>query len=229
MPEGEGLGQMVGPLPMGAWIAVVAIGLGLAYVARRRAPVAATSDTGGGGTPTLIIPPVTSTTTGTQPVTPSVTDNPTWYRNALSLLIGRNYDPVLADAALRDYLNGNTLTASEGPILQTALQLAGPPPNIPPGSPSPTPSPIGPNLNVTHTPYFKGTGGTMVDVATNPVGSGGWELDDRGGIHEFGGARRAHGGPYWSWPAAKRLTINANGKGGFVWDVLGAPHPFTIS
>ena len=93
MAEGDGLdlGRMVGPLPMGAWVAVVVVGLGFAWYSRRLAAAAAPApssspDLTGGGAPTLIVPPYVPASSNTAPVTPSLTTNSDWYRQALAQL-----------------------------------------------------------------------------------------------------------------------------------------------
>ncbi len=239
MAEGDGLdlGRMVGPLPMGAWVAVVVVGLGFAWYSRRHAAAAAPApssspDLTGGGAPTLIVPPYVPASSNTAPVTPSLTTNSDWYRQALAQLVAKGDDPTSVDRALRDYLQGNQLDPTENGIIQLALQMVGPPPQMPPGTPQ-TPVPVSQPINVGGTPYLKGPqfgGATIVDTVTNPAGPGGWELDSWGGIHPFGGAPLPHGGPFWPGTHnAVSLIVNPDGKAGYVIDLFGAPHPVSFS
>lgn len=238
------LGKMVGPLPMGAWVAVAGGGLLLAWYSKRHAapaPATDTSATGGGGTPTLIVPPYGSPpANGGGLVAPTLSTNQDWYRQASSILEAHGFDATLVDRAVRDYLLGNQLSTQENGVIQQALQLVGPPPEMPPGSPlPPTPPPSsssGGNLNVGGTPYLKGVAqnAKIVDVVTNPAGPGGWELDSWGGIQPFGGAPaplKVPAPPYWpgglGMPdgVAVALQVNPDGKSGNVFDLWGAPHP----
>jgi uncharacterized delta-60 repeat protein len=66
-------------------------------------------------------------------------------------------------------------------------------------------------------------------IALLPNGEGGYTLDANGGLHPFGGAPQARGGP--AWPGVDRargVAIAPDGSGGWVLDSLGNLHPFGI-
>jgi nucleoid-associated protein YgaU len=141
------LGKQIGPLPLGAWAVVVAGGLGIAWYTRQNgagAPAAA-ADTGGvdsnvgdgsvgGWTPTG---PVSTTTS---PVSTAPTTNEEWGQQAINWLIGQNYDANLSDSAIRSYLSGVKLSASQYTLVGLALiHLGSPPTPLPVGDDSGTP------------------------------------------------------------------------------------------
>jgi hypothetical protein len=71
-------------------------------------------------------------------------------------------------------------------------------------------------------------------VAVLPDGSGGYVLDDWGGLHPFalpGGHQppAATGGPYWPGQDVTRgVALLPSGTGGYVLDDWGGLHPFAI-
>jgi hypothetical protein len=147
------LGKQMGPLPLGAWIAVVGGGLGIAYYANRHGggdpidmdDVGGTPGSGVGGGPGWITdkPPAED-----KEVVGKITTNEEWGRAAINHLIALNYDPILADSAIRKYLNGNVPqpSISEYALQRMALARFGSPPYpLPPGTdkpPTPPPPPI---------------------------------------------------------------------------------------
>lgn len=157
-------GKQYGPLPLGAWVVVVAGGLGIAAWSRMRnaAPPEivedVSTDPGVGQGPGWIAvpPPGDAPTTGdAAPQT-----NEEWGRLAITYLIAQGYDPALADSAIRKYLESTQLAVNEYALLQVALRHLGPPPTPlatpppPPIIPKPTPVPK-PTPSPTPTPAPK--------------------------------------------------------------------------
>lgn len=155
------LGKQVGPLPLGAWIAVVGGGLGLAWYTSRKptaseeaADTAAVDESGGTGEGPggLAYVPVTGTDSGDQSSKP--TDNDEWGRMAIDGLIALGYPAALVNSAItkalmggQDY-DGNKMSIQEWSIWQLALQKFGTPPtpvNVPP--PTGLPGPVVPPNN----------------------------------------------------------------------------------
>lgn len=158
-------GKQVGPLPLGAWAAIVAGGLYFAYMSSQKdTPTAGdtykmkdTSGTpgvgeGGSGMYWSDVNPNAGGTTG--PVAPEPTTNEEWAKKAVNYLIAQGYDPAVADSAIRKYVNADTaLNAQEYTLIRIALAALGSPPVplpspqfapptvIPTPSPTPTPTP----------------------------------------------------------------------------------------
>jgi hypothetical protein len=145
------LGKQVGPLPLGAWIAVVAGGLGLAWYSTRMKTGEPEIVDDTSGTPGVGTGAVSSWLQNTAPDTDAdvagkITTNEEWGRAAVNHLIALRYDEVLADSAIRKYLNGNDPKPSVGEFALQRMALArfGSPPyplppsvNDPPTSTSP--------------------------------------------------------------------------------------------
>jgi hypothetical protein len=158
--------KQVGPLPVGIWVGVVVVGVGVSYYVNKKsaAPKAGTAPSASdaltnatdgafgslpGGTSyggVVALPGgVPSGQYGggtTGPSTPAITDNVQWLRVATDTLIGRGYDPGLVDSALRAYLAGNTPTTQQQSVINQALTLVGSPPfpvtTLPPTNTPPT-------------------------------------------------------------------------------------------
>lgn len=138
------MGKMIGPLPLGAWIAVVAGGLGFMVYTRNQS--AATDTTATDTTAvedTSGVPGVgdgtvggwVDTTPSTQPstpVTPAITDNESWGVAAENTLIAKGYDPAVSDSAIRKYLDGGQLSSQEYALIKIVLGLLGATPQIMP-------------------------------------------------------------------------------------------------
>lgn len=135
------LGKMVGPLPLGAWIATV--GGGLAFMLYQRnqqtdapldvdAPIEYEDVSGvpGVGTGEVggWIPTTPGNSTAPDNVASDPTDNEQWARLAINHLIASNYNPGLADFAIRKYIGGESLSASEFALVTVALAKLGAPP-----------------------------------------------------------------------------------------------------
>lgn len=126
------LGKQIGPLPLGAWAAVVAGGLGIAFYTRQQGtktvdvPVNDTSgDTGVGAGPGWIA--VTPPTTG-PPSAGKPTTNEEWAVAATNYLINAGYDAPTADLAIRKYLESGDLSIQERALVGLALVFLGAPP-----------------------------------------------------------------------------------------------------
>jgi hypothetical protein len=140
---------------MGVWLLVIAGGLAIAWYARTRTaaapaagtPTATTGNTAFGSGPGAgdtqlgngagpVYGPDTTSAGGTPtPTQPAIQTNDDWYRQALTQLVAKGYDANTVDSALRDYLNGVALNATESAIKAVALTMVGPPPVTPAPAP----------------------------------------------------------------------------------------------
>lgn len=149
---GIDFGKQYGPLPLGAWVAVIGGGLGIALYSRKKALDAATSAPAivedGSGVPGvgtgpgwLAIPPPSDAPSGApQPAT-----NEEWGRAAIGHLIAQGYDANMADSAVRKYLEAAQLGIQEYALIRVALQKLGSPPvPLPPGPDAPIVPPVVP-------------------------------------------------------------------------------------
>lgn len=151
------LGKQVGPLPLGAWIVVVAGGLGIAVWQRNTGnsdptPVEDTSGTPGVGTGDGMVGVTPLPGYGNTPSTGTgVTydTNEAWGQAAINWLIAQGYQPGLASSAITKALNGgqdvsgNKMSIAEWSLWTLALTKFGSPPtpvNVPP--PSSVPGPV---------------------------------------------------------------------------------------
>lgn len=136
----------IGPLPTGAWAAIVVGMLGLAYWNRKHAsatPAPTTVDNtsgypgvGVGGWVATNSPTDTGTPTSSAPTT-----NDAWAQEAITWLIAQGYQPTMADAAIRNYINGQSLNAQQQAIVDIALKHFGAPPQtLTPPETNPTPT-----------------------------------------------------------------------------------------
>jgi len=149
-------GKQIGPLPLGAWVAVVAGGLGIALWTRQNntsnEPVI-TEDTsgtpgvgeGGSGQWTDLNVP----TTGSGGGTITYESNEAWGQAAITYLIGQGYSPALASSAITKALaggvdiDGNKMSIQEWSLWSLALAKLGSPPypvNVSP--PTTVPGPV---------------------------------------------------------------------------------------
>lgn len=140
-------GKQYGPLPLGAWVAVIAGGLGIALWSRQKGgssgPVVVEDTSGqagvGAGAGGLWVqssaPP---TEVAKVPQT-----NEEWSRVAINYLIAQGYDPAVSDTAIRKYLESTPLTLAENALVKIALAHLGSPPiplPVPPDLPTPPPT-----------------------------------------------------------------------------------------
>lgn len=135
-------GQKIGPLPMGAWVALVGGGIGLFLYHRNSIaaasaptidPTASLVGTGGAGAVSGSYIPTDGGSTSTGPV--SITTNQQWGSTAFSWLAALGMAPDMVDAAIRNYLDGNTLSVQENAIVSQALGKFGQPPESLPSAP----------------------------------------------------------------------------------------------
>jgi hypothetical protein len=139
------LGKQIGPLPLGAWVAVVGAGLGIAYYTRQQnssEPIQVTDTSGdpgvgeGAGGWQYIDPTNGGVQSGG---TKSIETNEEWYREALNYLIAQGYNAAVADSALRKYLTGGALNTQENALIIIALQVKGALPSpLPPADSGPS-------------------------------------------------------------------------------------------
>lgn len=144
------LAQQLGPLPLWAWLIVIAGSLGLAYYINRQGGI------GGGGesasesqTPQETVVENTSNVPGvgmgasgfTYQAPPEPEDNTEneietneqWAQQAIDQLIAEGYDAGLVDTAIRKYVSVQQLNTAEKEIRDMALRKLGPPPTpLPP-------------------------------------------------------------------------------------------------
>ncbi len=157
----------IGPLPLGVWVGVVAVGAGASILINRKSKTASPTSTAPGGGdagatgnldgalgagPAGVnlggivalpggVPAGQVVYSGSGSNQTPITDNVSWLRSAENQLIAKGYDPVLVDSALRAYLNGQTPTTAQSAIVSLALQLVGAPPSPVLSVPTPTPTP----------------------------------------------------------------------------------------
>lgn len=158
------LGKEVGPLPLGAWIAVIAGGIGIAVWSKNAAPgsasdVTVAEDTGspagvgdgsvGGWSPTNPAPTDTPL---------AITTNEQWGNQAINWLIAQGYEPSWCYSAITKALAGgtgdNALSAREYVLWGLALTKFGAPPipvQVPP------PGAVTPPVNEPDPPPDPGT------------------------------------------------------------------------
>lgn len=126
------LGKQYGPLPLGAWLAVIAGGLGIAwYTSRTRTPVEVED---GSGTPGVGVgaPEPWTPISGSQPQQQPapITNNEEWGQKAIGWLIAQGYPPTQSDSAVRKYLTGTKMSVQETTLIGLALVALGPPPSL---------------------------------------------------------------------------------------------------
>lgn len=145
------MGQMVGPLPLGAWAGVVAGGLGLAYVARRgSAPREEVEEDPSG--PSFPATPLTSGPTRLNPIpyepgAPVLTDNTEWIKEAVIRLVAKGFMPWKSQQCLASYLEGVIPSGDPNackPVIEEAIRLVGPPPTGAPVNQFPITAPAPP-------------------------------------------------------------------------------------
>jgi hypothetical protein len=150
------LGKQVGPLPLGAWLAVVGGGLGIAWYAQRSQGGAA--DTGddetqlaeaGVGEGTAAFIPAAEVS---QPA-PTVETLDEWINKAVRAAVSIGASPLQIEQALRLYAKGEKLSSTQEQIVNRVITLIGPAPageiTDAPQLPAPTPTPITPKYHIT--------------------------------------------------------------------------------
>jgi nucleoid-associated protein YgaU len=153
---GMDLGKQVGPLPLGAWIAVVAGGLGIALWTKQNQvsdepeiTEDVSGDEGVGTGPGWVAVPPPSTTPPDS-TAPKPTTNEEWGSVAINWLIGKGYPAGIANSAITKALAGgvgdNKLSVQEWSLWTIVLAAIGAPPYpiiVPP--PTGVPGPVTPN------------------------------------------------------------------------------------
>lgn len=149
------LGKQIGPLPMGAWFAVVGTGLAIALYTKNQETASAdptvTRDDSGALTGTDAVGTgvngqwVDVTPPTTAPADAAPTDNDEWGRQAINWLIANNYDAAASQSAISKALQGaDNMSVREYAIWNAALRHMGSPPfpvDVPP--PVSVPGPTG--------------------------------------------------------------------------------------
>lgn len=145
------LSTKVAGLPAGAWLAVAATGLGVAFVMRRSgspAPTVAGADPGldntVAGAGNLLVGAPSSNPTGTAPYAGGYavpTTNEEWATAAQTALFAKGYSALGVNLAVRKFLNGDALNTQESALIGVALAAVGPPPSAPPPPMTSTPLP----------------------------------------------------------------------------------------
>jgi hypothetical protein len=149
------MGKMYGPLPLGAWAAVVAGGLGLALYTRKQgaAPVSTDPDlqpedtsgvpgvgVGGSGQWTNVNPPAQSA--GDAP--PATNDE--WARQVIDKMTIAGFPADVSNSGINKFINQeSTLTVAEYTLVKEALRRYGSPPQ-------PVPGPYPPQIKTIPTP-----------------------------------------------------------------------------
>jgi hypothetical protein len=156
------LGKQVGPLPLGAWVAVIGGSLGFMLYSRSHSSgdsgpieVAAGPDPGVGLGGMGAVGAYTATDGGavSSPAAAAATidSNSQWSRAAFNFLVGDGADGSVVDRALRQYLDGNPLSVQENSFITRALAKFGQAPEglpaapdipTPPPAPAPPPPPV---------------------------------------------------------------------------------------
>lgn len=141
------LAKPAGPLPVGAWIAVIGGGLGIAWWTRKNSTGSSTSDS---TTPTTLEDAVGAGASGftnsNQVTTPAVASGPTtndqWASLALTwAATNTNYSLTLVSNAISKYFAGTQRTVEEETVLNSLFRQVGAPPVPGPEAPyAPTPT-----------------------------------------------------------------------------------------
>lgn len=159
MAEGIDFGKQIGPLPLGAWFAVVGGGLAIAYWQRNSGSndepeivedIGSPEGVGEGPGWTAVAPP-TSAPPSDSDGKPKYESNEAWGQAAINWLIAQGYSPGLCSGAITKALNGGVdydgrkMSIQEWSLWSLALTKFGSPPypvNVAP--PTSVPGPINP-------------------------------------------------------------------------------------
>lgn len=125
------LGKQIGPLPLGGWVAVVAIGGGIAWYARKQGntsplvveDVSGTPGVGVGGSGAYVpvVPP-------TNAADAKPTNNEDWGIAMVQWMTAKGYDSATSELAVRKYLNQAKLSPQEWTLVTLGMAILGPPP-----------------------------------------------------------------------------------------------------
>lgn len=220
------LGKQVGPLPLGAWVAVVGGGLAIGwYFSKGTASNNAAAQTqvpltdpgvGSGGGQFVYDPP----TNVTDPNTDVIADNSTWARRAINWLIAQGYDPGTAQSAVTKFINGTNRTLTEQTLINLALvQFGSPPEDVP--LPEVPQTPPGQGIPETKPPtqmkafnYYTIRAGDSVGSIATRFNTSWWNIyiaNDRVGLRPDG-SRGVMSGP-WDTKPGTLLVIPATAAG----------------
>jgi hypothetical protein len=210
------LSKQVGPLPLGAWIAVVAGGLGIAWYMNRNqkepTTTLADSDVGTGGGQQLTYDAPTTIATESK----VIETNDEWARAAFNWLRSEGKDPIASDSMVRKVLAGETLTQQETGLYALVIVAIGPPPIPLPPIPAPVlptpPAPAAPGtptLSVVMPTTVKRGGGVGIRMATRVDGKA------RGYQFVVIDSHTTNQKPYWK-RAAPIIMTNKSGTAYYV-------------
>lgn len=215
------LAKPVGPLPLGAWIAVVGGGMSIAWYSNRNgggvneAPpdqLLAEPDVGEGVPEFVPAEP--------RPEVEEFITFDKWVANAIRQAGALGASPLTIETALRKYARGDRLSQSEAALVNRVIQLIGPAPE---GEITEPPSVTPPVTTPTkHVYTFKFTAAPTRFKARRSVTFRGVLLDNGKGIGAGRGIRvqRRHGTDRWSM----YKTI-VTGAGGAFAVTVSAPNP----
>lgn len=137
------LSKQIGPLPLGAWIAIVGGGLAFAYYTSTHAaaPAAAPDPGVAAGYDAATPADTTDTTDTTGTGTTGITDNDSWGTAAVNALVARGYSATAAQTAISKYLSGGSPNLQDTALINLAILLIGAPPSLPQSNLPTTPNP----------------------------------------------------------------------------------------
>lgn len=149
------LGKMYGPLPLGAWVALIGGGLGIAYYYNKNGGDSnsdeATEDLEAGGMPGVGTGQVggwvstQNTNTASTSGSSVPADNDEWARLATNRLVAQGYDGATVASAIQKYLYGDPnvrMSVQETAMINLAIRMIGATPTPASGAPiSPVPGP----------------------------------------------------------------------------------------
>lgn len=193
------LGKPIGPLPLGAWIAVVGGGLAIGfYVSRGTAknaaqttpPIDPDSGVGTGGGQLVYDPP-----TNVETPTNAITTNDQWAIQAINWLISSQaMNPGIAQTAITKFVTGQNRNLTEQGMINLALLHFGAPPEAVPVPESPIPTPPVVTNPKPSTPrswnFYTVVKGDTPGSITRKTGAGSWwyiyTANDRVGLRPDG-------------------------------------------
>lgn len=195
------LSKNVGGAPLGVWVVGIGGAIGFVLYRRNNSAAAVTDE----AEPAPLYPGVGNGAVGgyvdnttSAPADPgAITSNEAWGRAATNYLIAQNYDPALADSAVRKYLLSAGLSVTEYALIKVVLLKFGPPPEQLPQAPAPAPEtpqapapPVSVPTAVTPPP---------VPVARDATASSGgfWYTITAPGDSLSAMAKRTYGTPDW--------------------------------
>lgn len=169
------LGKQVGPLPLGAWLVVVAGGLGIAWYTKNNSTAApevvddVSSPPGvGDGTNTGWSPTYPSATSPNNPIAPPTT-NDEWAYRATQYLISIGTASATAQSATSKYIAEQQLSVTEFSMISLALIAIGPLPIPLTNAGGTNPPPAKPTMTAPKNVKATSVGRTTIDINWDPV------------------------------------------------------------